>query len=278
MSTQFAQRGACERGFAALQVAPEDRARALANLGEWLSAAAFSDYRAQLGWLIEQRRFEDLLDSFFRVLPFGTGGRRGPVGIGTNRFNPFTLASSVQGHAEFLRRYESGDAHSVVVVYDVRVFHDLRRVYDPGLPNPVAGVSSRDFARIAAEVYAAMGVRVFFPERGFLSTPELSFAIRRLGATGGLNISASHNHPDDNGGKFYNAHGAQHVPPRDEELAELVDAVREIRRMPFDEARAAGWIEPIPAAQHKAYVDLNVSQSLARSRRARVVFTPLNGT
>src|SRR5262249_61542561 len=86
---------------------------------------------------------------------------------------------------------------------DVRVFHELGRVYAPGLPNPVAGVSSRDFARIAAEVYAAMGVRVFFPERGFLSTPELSFAIRRLGATGGLNISASHNHPDDNGGELF---------------------------------------------------------------------------
>ncbi|HKA16464.1 MAG TPA: hypothetical protein VKH41_15685, partial [Myxococcota bacterium] len=81
------------------------------------------------------------------------------------------------------------------------------------------------------------------------------------------------------GGKFYNRHGAQHVPPRDEELAQLVDAVREIRRMPFEDAMASGWIAPIPAAQHAAYVDLNVSQSLApRARRARVVFTPLNGT
>lgn len=276
---EAAQRAACERGLAALPVAADDRARALTNLEEWRSGAAFADYRPQLDWLIEARRFEDLLDSFFRVLPFGTGGRRGPVGIGTNRFNLFTLASSVQGHAEFLRRYEPGDAHSVVVVYDVRAFHDLRKVYNPDLPNPVSGVSSRDFARIAAEVYTAMGVRVFFPEQGFLSTPELSFAIRRLGATAGLNISASHNHPDDNGGKFYNRHGAQHVPPRDEELADLVDAVREIRRMPFEEALASGWIAPIPADQHKAYVDLNVAQSLApRARRARVVFTPLNGT
>ena len=197
------------------------------------------------------------------MLPFGTGGRRGPVGIGTNRFNPFTLASSVQGHAEFLRRYEPGDSHSVVVVYDVRRFSDLRKVYNGELPNPVAGLSSLDFAQIAAEVYAAAGVRVYFPESGYLATPELSFAIRRLGATAGLNISASHNHPDDNGGKFYNRHGAQHVPPRDEELADLVDVVREIRRIPFDEARAKGLIAPIPADQHKAYVDLNVAQSLA---------------
>jgi phosphoglucomutase/phosphomannomutase len=278
-SSASAQRAACERGFAKLSVADEDRARALANLSEWLIGDAFRDYRPQLDWMIEQGRFEALLDSFFRVLPFGTGGRRGPVGIGTNRFNPFTLASSVQGHAEFLSRYEPGGAHSVVVVYDVRVFSDLREVYQPKLPNPVAGLSSRDFARIAAEVYAAAGVRVYFPESGYLATPELSFAIRRLGATGGLNISASHNHPDDNGGKVYNRHGAQPVPPRDEELAELVEAVREIRRMRFDDARAAGLVVPIPADQHKAYVDLNVGQSLApRARGARVVFTPLNGT
>ena len=207
------------------------------------------------------------------MLPFGTGGRRGPVGIGTNRFNPFTLASSVQGHAEFLRRYEPGDAHSVVVVYDVRVFHDLREVYNPDLPNPVAGVSSRDFARIAAEVYAAMGVRVFFPEQGFLSTPELSFAIRRLGATAGLNISASHNHPDDNGGKFYNRHGAQHVPPRDEELADLVDAVREIRRMPFDEALRVGVdrADPRRAAQGLRRPERRPVARAARARRARGV-------
>src|SRR5262249_22021387 len=124
---------ALERGFAALRVADEDRARALQNLAEWRSGAAFADYRPQLEAMIAAGRFEDLLDSFFRVLPFGTGGRRGPVGIGTNRFNPFTLASSVQGHAEFLRRYEPGDDHSVVVVYDVRRFSDLREVYNPKL-------------------------------------------------------------------------------------------------------------------------------------------------
>ena len=93
MSQVSAQRAACERGFAKLPVADEDRARALAHLGEWLEGAAFRDYLPQLEWLIEQGRYEDLLDSFFRVLPFGTGGRRGPVGVGTNRFNPFTLAS-----------------------------------------------------------------------------------------------------------------------------------------------------------------------------------------
>ena len=157
--------------------------------------------------------------------------------------------------------------------------HDLREVYNPDLPNPVSGVSSRDFARIAAEVYAAMGVRVFFPEQGFLSTPELSFAIRRLGATAGLNISASHNHPDDNGGKFYNRHGAQHVPPRDEELAELVDAVREIRRMPFDEATRFGVdrADPRRAAQGLRRPERRPVARAARARRARGVHAAATG-
>ncbi len=270
---------ACERGFAALPVGEGDRARALANLERWLGEPAFESYRPQLERLIERERFDELLDGFFRVLPFGTGGRRGPVGIGTNRFNVHTLASSVQGHADFLREREPEELRSVVVVYDVRAFHDLRRIYDPQIPNPLLGTTSRDFARAAAEVYAANGVRVFFPGDGFLSTPELSLAIRRLGATAGLNISASHNHPDDNGGKFYDASGAQHVPPHDEELARLVDAVTGIRRTPFEEARASGLIVPIPPEQHRAYVDLNVAQSLdPEARSARVVFTPLHGT
>jgi phosphoglucomutase/phosphomannomutase len=270
---------ACERGFGALEVGAEDRATALENLGRWLRDPSFEVYWPQLEWMIEARRYDALLDSFFRVLPFGTGGRRGPVGIGTNRFNAFSLASSVQGHAEFLRHHEPGGDPSVVVVYDVRAYHDLRGVYSSERPNPLAGLTSRDFAMIAAEVYAAMGIRVFLPDEGYLSTPELSLAIRRLSATAGLNISASHNHPDDNGGKFYNRHGAQHVPPNDEVLANLVDAVETIERMPIADARAAGLVASIPPGEHAAYVALNVGQSLApEARDAHVVFTPLHGT
>ncbi len=270
---------ACARGFEALEVGAEDRATAHANLRRWLEEPSFEVYWPQLEWLVEQENWDALLDAFFRVLPFGTGGRRGPVGVGTNRFNAFSLASSVQGHAEFLRRHEAGDEHAVVVVYDVRAYHDLRGVYSKEHPNPLIGITSRDFALIAAEVYAAKGIRVYLPDEGYLSTPELSFAIRRMGASAGLNISASHNHPDDNGGKFYNRHGAQHVPPHDEVLAKLVDAVETIERMPIEEAREAGLIESIPSDQHAAYVSLNVAQSLAPDARdAHVVFTPLHGT
>ena len=94
---------ATARGFAGLSVEPSDRETALRNLRQWLVDSVFASYWPQLEWLVQQKRWPLLLDSFYRVLPFGTGGRRGPVGMGTNRFNEITLASSVEGHADFLR-------------------------------------------------------------------------------------------------------------------------------------------------------------------------------
>ena len=225
-----------ELGFAGLQVPESLRQDALRDLSFWLTEDALSPYREQLHWLIDMERWSLLLDSFYRVLPFGTGGRRGAVGIGPNRFNPWTLASSVQGHVAYLLERHHEATLSVVVAYDVRAFQDLRGLYNPDLPNPLVGMTSRDFARVAAGVYAAHGVRVHMPpgdDERYISTPELSYTIRSLGAAAGLNISASHNHPDDNGGKFYNAQGAQDVPPDDEAMASKVAAVTRVRDAGF---------------------------------------------
>ena len=278
-----------EEGFAALQVDPALKQNALRVLKHWLDDDALAPYRAQLRWLIDAEHWSLLLDSFYRVLPFGTGGRRGPVGIGPNRFNPWTLASSVQGHVAYLRERHPGASLSVVIAYDVRVFQDLRRLYNPDLPNPLLGLTSRDFARVAAGVYAAHGIAVhMLPEDAetYLSTPELSYTIRALGASAGLNISASHNHPDDNGGKFYNAQGAQDVPPDDETMANKVADVTQTAgatqaspRLDFAAAKAGGLLSPLPPRLHEAYVALNVAQSLQPAARgARIVFTPLHGT
>src|SRR4051812_34067922 len=76
---------------------------ALAHIKQWLSGAEFTAYRPQLEWLIAQQKWAGLLDRFFQVLPFGTGGRRGPVGVGPNRMNLWTLGASVQGHCEYLK-------------------------------------------------------------------------------------------------------------------------------------------------------------------------------
>ena len=150
-------------------------------------------------------------------MPFGTGGRRGPVGIGPNRINPYTMASSVEGHVQYLRqRFPKENELKVVVAYDVRKYADLRQLYPADVPNPVLGLSSKDFAHIATSVYCAGGVTVYLlPDElnDYISTPELSFLIGRFGAHGGLNVSASHNHPDDNGGKFYNDRGGRRFRP-----------------------------------------------------------------
>jgi phosphoglucomutase/phosphomannomutase len=269
------------QGFSGLPVEPQAQQTAVRHLEQWLTEDAFAPYRPQLDWLLAQQRWSLLLDSFYRVLPFGTGGRRGPVGVGANRFNAWTLAASVQGHVMYLRERYPGQDLTVVIAYDVRVYNDLRKLYNPDLPNPLLGMTSRTFAEVAAGVYAANGVRVCMLPEGattYISTPELSFAIRYLHASAGLNISASHNHPDDNGGKFYNERGGQEVPPHDAAMATQVERVTHIQQLDFAAAQATGLLSWMTPEVHEAYVALNLRQSLSTTRQAHVVFTPLHGT
>jgi phosphoglucomutase len=257
------------------------REAAVRNLTAWWTGAQYAPFRPQLESLARRQRWALLFDAFYRVMPFGTGGRRGPVGVGPNRLNHETVTTSVQGHVDYLRRRYPGVPLRVVVAYDVRVFRDLRGVYDAAVPNPLLGVRSRDFARLAAAVYVANGVEVFTVDRDdfFLSTPELSFAIRHLRAHGGLNISASHNHPDDNGAKFYLPSGGQPIPPEDEALAHAVDAVTEVPPADFDDAVRSGLVHWWDAALHEHYLAANLACSLdPRARQARIVYSPLHGT
>jgi phosphoglucomutase len=254
---------------------------AIRHLTTWWDGARYAAFRPQLESLARRQQWALLFDCFYRVMPFGTGGRRGPVGIGPNRLNHETLLTSVQGHVHYLQRRYPGTALRVVVAYDVRVFRDLRGLYDASVPNPLSGVSSRDFARLAAAVYAANGLEVYtvHGDDFFLATPELSFAIRHLRAHGGLNISASHNHPDDNGAKFYLASGGQPIPPDDERLAHAVETVTAVPSASFDAALRSGRVKWWDAALHAQYLDANLSCSLDRgARRARIAYTPLHGT
>ncbi|MBI1356116.1 MAG: phospho-sugar mutase [Acidobacteria bacterium] len=276
-------------GFETVRLAPEIRQNALRRLQEWLETDKFagllspSDYQPLLARLIADGKWDFLVDSFYQTIPFGTGGRRGPVGVGPNRINPFTIASSVQGHVEYLRQYlPAGEEMKVVVAYDVRQYKDIRAVYPPEVSNPLQGLTSKDLAQTAAAVYCAAGVRVYMlPDEpaDYISTPELSFLIRRFGAHGGLNTSASHNHPDDNGGKFYNGQGGQEIPPNDEKMVEIVERITEIHSMPYADARASGLITDITAEDRQAYVDLNLSlRTRPDAGPAKIVFTGLHGT
>jgi phosphoglucomutase/phosphomannomutase len=290
-----------QAGIRSVRVEPALQDQALKYLHQWLTAPEFAPYRPQIEWLIRTEQWPGLLDRFYQILPFGTGGRRGAVGVGPNRMNLWTLGASVQGHCEYLKeRFPGGEPLRVVIAYDVRRFEDKRRQYNPGLPNPVLHLSSRDLAHHAVAIYAANGIHAYTlpPDSSrYLATPELSFTIRTLAAHGGLNISASHNPPDDNGGKFYDERGGQPVPPDDQIMADLVDQVTDIRGAPAaergtpeDPARSAlralraaqhtGRVHFLDDAPHRAYIDLGRRQSLVpppRFDEIKVVFTPLHG-
>lgn len=223
-------------------------------------------------------------DAFRQTLPFGTGGRRGLVGYGPNRMNPTTLAMTVQGHCAYLRAAWPDRAElTVVVANDTREFHDVAGTYAfLGGAHPLLGLSSRGLAKLACEIYAGNGVTAYLVEpdddAAVLTTPELSFLIPEMGAAGGLNLTASHNPPDDNGVKVYDHTGSQPVAPDDQRLADIMSEAADIRVMPFVEARTRELIRAIPATLHDAYLGIVLKCVAPRPQSAApVVFTPLCG-
>lgn len=271
-------------GFAGIDADAALKEKALANLETWLTHPDFADYRPQIEHLCSAGAWSVLLDSFYQVMPFGTGGRRGAVGIGPNRMNLWTLGASVQGHCEYLRqRFPGVTPLKVVLAFDVRQFEDKRKVYNPDLPNPVLHLSSREFCQHAAGVYAANGIQAHIlpsDSKRYIPTPELSFTIRFLRAHGGLNMTASHNPPDDNGSKFYDDRGSQLVPPEDQLMSEMVEQVGTIKHIPFSDAVRAGKVQLLDDTPHRAFIDLCRHESVLGAPKAdelRVVFTPMHG-
>ena len=211
---------------------------AAARLRRWMSGEIPYAAPEILDRHLEQAHLTLLFDAFRQVLPFGTGGRRGPVGYGPNRMNPSTVAMTAQGHSNYLKSHAPGRALSVVVANDVRVFTDNAGAYGfLGPRHPLLGVSSRSLARLACEIYAANGIAAYLAEPeddgAVTSTPELSFFIVQLEADGGVNVSASHNPPDDNGIKVYDAHGSQPIAPEDQRLVDTMEQATEVRTVPF---------------------------------------------
>lgn len=270
-------------GLGTLNVPESQEKEALRQFAYWLREDAFSDYHAQMNWMVEAEAWSLLFDSFYRVIPFGTGGRRGAVGIGPNRINPYTISTSVQGHIAFLRSlFPSIAQHRVVIAYDVREFRDLKQRYSATHPNPLLGLRSKDLCHLAARIYAANGVTAYIlplDDETYISTPELSFLIRAYEAQGGLNVSASHNHPDDNGGKFYNDEGGQPVPPTDQDMLSLVAEVKEVAMLSMDEAIASGHIQWIEPSVRDRYVSLNAALvGTEKGEPIKVVYSPMHGT
>lgn len=266
-------------GFKTLDLASEYKQAAHDQINTWLSDEAFQEYVPQIEYLVESGKWELLLDSFYQVIPFGTGGRRGPVGIGPNRINLWTIMSSAQGHAQFLlKRYgDAAKTRGVVLSFDVRCFQQ-KGIYDDTLPNPVMNLDCKALAEAAAQVYTANGIKVYLFD-SVRSTPELSFAIRHLGAVSGDMFSASHNPPTDNGKKIYDEFGGQLVAPDDQALVdEVTTNVTEIRTISTAEAKANGLLVEIGEDVDKAYWDAVAGISHSDERGLKILYSPLHGT
>ncbi|MCA9379962.1 phospho-sugar mutase, partial [Candidatus Dojkabacteria bacterium] len=161
------------KGFTKLKVEQHYKDSALINIKKWLTEEEFIDYQPQIDYLIESEKWDLLLDAFYQVIPFGTGGRRGPVGVGPNRINIWTIQASAQGHSQYLLKQfgEKAKERGVVVAYDVRAYLKEGE-YDDKRPNPIKGLSCKDLAKKASEVYCANGIKVnLFTD--YTPTPEL---------------------------------------------------------------------------------------------------------
>ena len=267
-----------QNGFTTLEVNQTYIENALQFLGDWLTKKEFKDYFFQIEHLILNEYWDYLLDSFYQVIPFGTGGRRGEVGIGPNRINPWTIQASAQGHSQYLLKKYGNDVKNrgVVFAYDVRKFLGNKYLNNK-LHNPVKNLTSKDLAIAAAKVYAANGIKVhIFSD--IRATPELSFAIRYLHAAAGDMFSASHNPSDHNGKKVYDEFGGQLIPPEDEELViEVTEKVKEIKEISYNEAASRGLIAEIGSDVDEEYIKAAISVSLSSERDLKIVYTPLHG-
>lgn len=265
-------------GFHDLKVEDKYKSSAVSFIQQWLTEPQFVDYLPQLTHLISSKHWNFLLDSFYQVIPFGTGGRRGEVGIGPNRINPWTIQASAQGHAQYLLKLH-GDAaktRGVVLAYDVRQFY-TNKFFNDELPNPVRNMKSIDLAQAAAKVYTANGIKIYLFDE-IRTTPELSFAIRYLHAVAGDMFSASHNPPEHNGKKVYDEFGGQLIPPLDEQLVdEVTKNVAQILTLSDEAMKASGLIQMIGKEVDDAYVETCTKLSLSTEREIGIVYTPLHG-
>lgn len=232
------------------------------NIERWLTEPQYEPYLAQLLDLVKSSNFAELNQLFWERIPFGTGGRRGPMSIiGSATINERTIAESAQGLATYVLRH--CEQRSLQTAPQAVIAFDSRH-------------RSEEFAKLTARVLVANGFRVaYFPQPR--STPELSFAVRHLRCDTGVMISASHNPPSDNGFKAYWSTGGQILPPHDAGIIECVDKATDIPLVDFDEALRDGRITIANDKLDAAYIDAVCSLSLSPLRSITALYTPLHG-
>ena len=209
---------------------------------------------------------KEIEERFYTELEFGTAGLRGVIGAGTNRMNVYTVRKATQGLANYILKV-GGEKRGVAIAYDSRHM-------------------SPEFADVSALCLAANGIKAYVFE-SLRPTPELSYAVRKLGAIAGINITASHNPPEYNGYKVYWEDGAQITPPHDTGIMDEVKAVKDYsdtKTMDKDAAIAAGLYQTIGADIDDPYIaelkKLVIHQDAidAVGGELKIVYTPLHWT
>ena len=232
-----------------------------ARAQQWLSEGYDEKTRAEVQAMLDNEDKTELVESFYKILEFGTGGLRGIMGAGCNRMNIYTVGGATQGLANYLKEvFKDLPQISVVVGHDVRN-------------------NSRLFAETVANIFSANGIKVYLFE-GPRPTPEVSYAIRRLGCQSGVNITASHNPKIYNGYKAYWDDGAQVVSPHDVNIINHVNAIEDVRDIKFE--GNPDLIQIIGEEMDNAYIEdihtLSLSPEVNKKHHdLKIVYTPIHG-
>ena len=235
------------------------------EFNKWCTDHYFDDdTKAELANLLGNEK--EIEDRFYRSLEFGTGGLRGVIGAGTNRMNIYTVRQATQGLANYIVKQGAQDK-GVAIAFDSRIM-------------------SPEFAKEAALCLNANGIKTYRFDT-LRPTPELSFAVRKLGCTAGINVTASHNPREYNGYKVYWEDGAQITPPHDTNILAEVAAVTDfsqVKTMSEEDAVKAGLYHTIGQEIDDAYIEELKKQSIhpeiikEMAKDIKIVYTPLHGT
>jgi len=227
----------------------------------WLAPSFDAETKAAVQAMLDNEDKTDLIECFYRDLEFGTGGLRGIMGAGTNRMNIYTVGAATQGLSNYLNK-----CFTNLPQISVAIGHDCRN-------------NSRKFAEISADIFSANGIKVYLFE-DLRPTPEMSFAIRRLGCQSGIILTASHNPKEYNGYKAYWDDGAQIIDPHDTNIIDEVNLVKPTD-IKFKGNKALIEIigKEIDEAFIKAITEISLSpEAIARHNDLKIVYTPIHGT
>ncbi|MDR2844074.1 MAG: phospho-sugar mutase [Candidatus Symbiothrix sp.] len=228
----------------------------------WLSEEYDAETQQKINELLNKEDSSELVESFYKDLEFGTGGLRGIMGVGSNRMNIYTVGAATQGLANYLKK-EFATLPQISVV----IGHDCRN-------------NSRLFAEKSADIFSANGIKVYlFPE--LRPTPQISYAIRKLGCQSGICITASHNPKEYNGYKAYWSDGAQVIAPHDKNIIAEVNHVSSVKEINFKGNPAL--IQLLDHKIDESYINdlltLSLSKEAIRKHKdIKIVYTPIHGT